>query len=160
MRDTQIYLATCWRLCTLPVLPFDFVATADELGERLSTLADTAGARFDLAPLVEVLAAFRADAARLDTAIGDDPQRAEALNAALLAVAHALIPVNYTAAGPYEVDPALDQPALPGLAPLVTLAALEPQSDGYHFLRTQLVRERNRVWHALMTAREALAHVL
>lgn len=160
VRDTQIYLATCWRLCTLPVLPFDFVATADELGERLSTLAGTAGARFDLAPLVEALAAFRADAARLDTAIGDDPQRAEALNAALLAVAHALIPVNYTAAGPYEVDPALDQPALPGLAPLVTLAALEPRSDGYHFLRTQLVRERNRVWHALTTAREALAHVL
>jgi len=160
VRDTQIYLAACWRLCTLPVLPFDFVATADELGARLGELANAASEHFDLTPLTEALARFRADAARLDTAVGDDPQRAAALNAALLAVAHALIPVNYTAAGPYEVDPALDQPALPGLAPLATLAALEPGSDAYHFLRTQLVRERNRVWHALTTAREALAGVL
>jgi len=160
VRDTRIYLATCWRLCTLPVLPFDFVATADELGARLGELADVAGERFDLAPLTEALAAFRADAARLDTAVGDDPRRAAALNAALLAVAHALIPVNYTAAGPYEVDPALDQPALPGLAPLAALAALAPQRDAAHFLRTQLVRERNRVWHALTVARAALAGVL
>jgi hypothetical protein len=160
VRDTQIYLAACWRLCTLPVLPFDFVATADELGARLGELADTAGERFDLAPLVEALAAFRADAARLDTADSGDPQRTAAINAALLAVAHALIPVNYTAAGPFEVDPALDQPALPGLTSLATLATLEPGSDAYHFLRTQLVRERNRVWHALTTAREALAGVL
>jgi hypothetical protein len=160
VRDTQIYLAACWRLCTLPVLPFDFVATADELGARLGELADTAGERFDLAPLVEALAAFRADAARLDTADSGDPQRTAAINAALLAVAHALIPVNYTAAGPFEVDPALDQPALPGITSLATLATLEPGSDAYHFLRTQLVRERNRVWHALTTAREALAGVL
>lgn len=160
VRDTQIYLAACWRLCTLPVLPFDFVATADELAERLSALAEIAGERFELAPLTAALAAFRAAAARLDTTAGDDPQRVAALNAALLAVAHALIPVNYTAAGPYEVDPALDQPALPGLTALATLATLEPGSDAYHFLRTQLVRERNRVWHALTTAREALADVL
>ncbi len=160
VRDTQIYLAACWRLCTLPVLPFDFVATADELAERLSALAETAGERFELASLTAALAAFRAAAARLDTTAGDDPQRVAALNAALLAVAHALIPVNYTAAGPYEVDPALDQPALPGLAALATLATLEPGSAAYHFLRTQLVRERNRVWHALTTAREALVGVL
>ncbi|MGI8687283.1 MAG: M28 family peptidase, partial [Thermomicrobiales bacterium] len=24
VRDTQVYLLTCWRLCTLPVLPFDY----------------------------------------------------------------------------------------------------------------------------------------
>ena len=160
VRDTRIYLAACWRLCTLPVLPFDFVATADELGARLGELAEVAGERFDLGPLTEALTAFRADAARLNTTVGDDPQRAAALNTALLAVAHALIPVNYTAAGPYEVDPALDQPALPGLAPLTALAALAPQRDAAHFLRTQLVRERNRVWHALTVAREALAGVL
>ena len=160
VRDTQIYLAACWRLCTLPVLPFDFLATADELGARLSELTAVAGQNFDLAPLTEALAAFRADAARLDTIVGNDSQRTEALNAALLAVAHALIPVNYTVAGPFEIDPALDQPALPGLTALATLATLEPGSDAYHFLRTQLVRERNRVWHALTTAHEALAGVL
>ena len=70
-----------------------------------------------------------------------------------MAVAHALIPVNYTKAGPYEVDLALGNPVLPGLAPVADLAAMDPTSDDAGFLRTRLVRERNRVWHAFATAR-------
>jgi len=163
VRDTQVYLLTCWRLCTLPVLPFDYTATANELRDRLHLLQESANGRFDLTPLLAELDALHADAERLNAAVasaGDDAARAEPLNAAMMAVGRALIPVNYTLAGPFEVDLALENPILPGLAPVATLAALDPASNDAGFLRTQLVRERNRVQHALATARRAIARAL
>jgi hypothetical protein len=38
VRDTQVYLLVCWRLCTLPILPFNYTETANELRERLHQL--------------------------------------------------------------------------------------------------------------------------
>jgi hypothetical protein len=55
------------------------------------------------------------------------------------------------------MDPALQMPVLPGLAPAQKLPAMDPSSDDYHFLRTQLVRQRNRVYDALRQAAEVAA---
>ncbi|MDP9358593.1 MAG: hypothetical protein M3Q03_12850, partial [Chloroflexota bacterium] len=52
----------------------------------------------------------------------------------------------------FEQDLALAAPPLPGLADAASLAALRPDRNDAHFLRTKLVRERNRVEHALRTA--------
>ncbi len=159
VRDTRVYLLACWRLCTLPVLPFDYTQTANELHDRLHLLQESANGRFDLTPLLTELDALHADTERLNAAAkaGTDP---EGVNAAIIAVGRALIPVNYTNAGPFEIDLALEQPILPGLAPIADLAALDPVSNDAGFLRTQLVRERNRIWHALATARRAIARAL
>ncbi|MDQ6907974.1 MAG: M28 family peptidase [Chloroflexota bacterium] len=159
VRDTQVYLLACWRLCTLPVLPFDYTETANELRDRLHMLQESANGRFDLTPLITALDALHADAERLNAVAkgGGDP---EAVNAAIMAVGRALIPVNYTLAGPFEIDLALENPILPGLAPVVTLAELDPASNDAGFLRTKLVRERNRVQHALATARRAIARAV
>jgi hypothetical protein len=183
VRDTKVYLLTCWRLCTLPVLPFDYAETAAELLSRLQTL----GAKrfrsfdFDLNPLVTEAEALLADARRLNEVIaaaGDDPARAERLNTALMAVGRALIPVNYTKAGPFDVDLALDFPVVPGLMAMDELESIDTEldiqgdkvrtdledvarlRDAGNFLRTRLVRERNRVWHALATARREIARAL
>jgi len=163
LRDTQVYLLTCWRLCTLPVLPYDYTATANELRDRLHMLQESANGRFDLTALIIEGDALHADAERLNaaaTAAGNDDARAERLNAAIMAVGRALIPVNYTLAGPFEVDLALENPILPGLAPVADLAAMDPASNDAGFLRTRLVRERNRVRHALATARREIARAL
>jgi hypothetical protein len=163
VRDTQVYLLTCWRLCTAPVNPFDFTETAKELRERVQTLADAAGDRFDLSPLLAELDAFDRAAARLNAeaaAVSGDAERAERLNAAIMAAEHALIPVNYSKAGPFEVDLALGSPVLPGIAAIVDLGTMDPASDAARFLRTHLVRERNRVWHAIATARTAIEGAL
>jgi len=163
LRDTQVYLLTCWRLCTLPVLPYDYTATANELRDRLHMLQEFANGRFDLTALIIEGDALHADAERLNAAAmaaGNDDARAERLNAAIMAVGRALIPVNYTLAGPFEVDLALENPTLPGLAPVADLAAMDPASNDAGFLRTRLVRERNRVQHALATARREIARAL
>jgi hypothetical protein len=163
VRDTQVYLLTCWRLCTLPVLPLDYTETANELRDRLHELQESASGRFDLTPLLVEVDALHAETERLNAAAtrsGDDAARAERINAALMAAAHALIPVNYTLAGPYDVDLALDNPVLPGLASVAILATMDPASNDAGFLRTRLVRERNRALHALTTARRAIARAL
>ncbi|MGI8858476.1 MAG: M28 family peptidase [Thermomicrobiales bacterium] len=160
VRDTQVYLLACWRLCTLPVLPFDYTETANELRGRLHELQESANGRFDLTPLLVEVDRLHADAERLNAAAAtaeDDADRAERINAALMAAAHALIPVNYTLAGPYEVDLALENPVLPGLAPVVVLAELDPKSNEVGFLRTRLVHERNHTLHALTTTRREIA---
>lgn len=69
-----------------------------------------------------------------------------------MALAHLLIPVNYTRTGPFEHDLALGTSPLPGLADTVRLGQLDPDGDDVRFLRTRLERERNRVEHALRAA--------
>ncbi len=163
VRDTHVYLLTCWRLCTLPVLPFNYTETANELRNQIHMLQESANGRFDLTSLITEGDALHADTERLNAAVaaaGNDDARAERLNAAIVAVGRALIPVNYTLAGPFEVDLALENPILPGLAPIANLAAMDPASNDAGFLRTRLVRERNRVQHALAMARREIAWAL
>ena len=52
------------------------------------------------------------------------------------------------------MDPALQLPVLPGLAPMRELARLEPKTDAFGFLLTELRRQRNRIEDALVQATE------
>jgi hypothetical protein len=147
-RDAQVYAETLWRLCTLPRLPFDYAAAADELAATLDRYRQAANGRLDLQrtrDLANELAGELRDGdlARLD------PGRA---NAVLVVLGHLLIPVNYTRSGPFEHDLALGTQPLPGLAEAVALGQLDPNSDDLRYLRTRLERERNRVEHALRAA--------
>ena len=76
------------------------------------------------------------------------------LNDGLKALTRIVNPVLFTVNGPYEMDPALQMGILPGLAPVQQLVNLDPESDEYRFLRTKLVRQRNRVADALRQATE------
>lgn len=148
VRDAGIYAETLWRLCTLPRLPFDYAATADELAETLAEYHEAAKGQLDLQRTREL-------ALELGHELrggGLDHLDAPRANTVLIELAHLLIPVNYTRSGPFEHDLALRSQPLPGLSDAVTLGTLEAQSNEARFLRTKLERERNRVEHALRTA--------
>jgi hypothetical protein len=148
VRDARVYAETLWRLCTLPRLPFDYAATADELAAALDRYQSLAGDALDLSQTRELAVALgRELRERSFNAL--DPTRA---NAVLIELARLLIPVNYTRSGPFEHDLALGSQALPGLADAATLGRLDPHSDDFRFLRTRLLRERNRIEHALCSA--------
>ncbi len=149
VRDAGIYAETLWRLCTLPRLPFDYAATADELAAALARYHTAAQGRIDLERTRELALELGRElrGGALDRL---DPARA---NTVLIELAHELIPVNYTRSGPFEHDLALGSQALPGLAEAITLGQLDPESDELRYMRTRLERERNRIEHAL---REAL----
>jgi hypothetical protein len=69
-----------------------------------------------------------------------------------LRLSRILNPALYTMSGPFDHDPALQVPLLPGLSRAADLAALDPESDAARFLSTRLVRERNRIVDALTDA--------
>src|SRR5262249_61923569 len=86
-------------------------------------------------------------------------QRAAAQNRALMRLWGVLIPLLYTTGDRFAHDLAVGIPPLAGLARVRELAALDPGSDLSRFTVTALVRERNRVLHALDEA-SALARAL
>ncbi len=148
VRDARVYAETLWQLCTLPRLPFNFAATADELAQTLARYHAAANGQLDL-QRTGALAMELGDALRGDAL--DSLTDAQA-NALCMDLAHLLIPINYTRTGPFEHDLALGIQPLPGLSDAAALGALDPTSNDARYLRTKLERERNRVEHALRAA--------
>lgn len=149
VRDCRVYAETLWRLCTLERLPFDPSAGAAEMADAIERYHAAAGGAIDLCGTA-ALARESASAIRSALDRITDPTRA---NRFVQGIQHWLIPVNYTRLGPFEHDLALRCPCVPGLSDAGELAKLAPESDAFHFLRTKLIRERNRVEHALSHAK-------
>lgn len=156
LQDTRIYALAAFRLATAEVLPLQPEAAVDEMLEQIRRLQAQAGNHLDLSPAADRLTELRG-ALRRAAAAGLGP---DALNRMALQVIRALTPVNYTISGPFEHDPATPAKALPGLADAPRLAALSPDSDDYRFLRTRLIRQRNRVAAAAGEALEAVRAAL
>lgn len=154
IRDATIYALTLWRLCTVPILPFDYGAAVAEMRVVLDDLATVIGDRFDLSSVIHEVAALQGATARLAATCADasDDGTVARLNSCIMALGRLLTPINYTVAGAYEHDLALGMAPIPALQPLRQLATLDPASDEAHYLDTQLVRARNRVWHAFHSA--------
>ncbi len=148
LRDARVYAHTLWRLCTDERLPFDYGATADEIDAALGRYHDAARGALDLSG-IQTLARELGERIR-----GAELDRCDAAvaNALAMALGRALIPINYTRSGPFEHDLALGVTALPGLSDASRLGQTDRASDDFRFLQAKLVRERNRVEHALRTA--------
>ena len=168
--DTRIYATLAARLVLPALHPYDFAPVARDFIENLTALqevaagVEVAGERLDLAPTIAVAEALRTRAAALarvaaGAAAGDGVQVAR-LNRLMLSLSRLLIPALFTIDGPYEMDPALQLPVLPGLAPLRELAGLDPASSEARFLLTQLRRQHNRIHDALIRAVEAITATL
>lgn len=147
-RDARVYAVTLWRLCTDERLPFDYAAVADDLAATLERYETDSGGALDLCQARE-LAGQLASALRGGAL---DKLDAEAANQLVLELGHVLIPVDYTRSGQFGHDLALPAPPIPGLSDARKLKEMDPDSSDYRFLLTRLLRERNRVEHALRAA--------
>jgi len=100
VRDATIYALTLWRLCTLPLLPFDYAAAVAEMRGVLGDLATVAGDRFDLTSVLAEAEALQTAIARFadtgTTAI--DEASIARYNATIMALGRILTPINYTVA--------------------------------------------------------------
>jgi hypothetical protein len=148
VRDAGVYAETLWRLCTVDRLPFEPAAAAEEMALTLARYHAAAGGALDLSG-IEALAREAATAIAAFSRIQREP---EPTNELTMALCRLLIPVNYTRSGPFEHDLALRSDPLPGLSDAARLGTLDRSSADFFFLRTKLVRERNRVEHALRSA--------
>jgi N-acetylated-alpha-linked acidic dipeptidase len=156
--DTRIYVTLVGRMCLPEAHPYNFVPSAGDFLRTLAALQADAGEHLDLTPVLAAAERYQ-DAARraAEREVGTD---AAAWNDTALRVSRLINPALFTIDGPYEMDPALQLPVLPGLAPLRDLATLGTDTSAYHFLRTQLLRQRNRVEDALLQAAETLERFL
>lgn len=161
VRDTRIYLHAVWRLLTDPVLPLDYAEWARYATREFTRLQESAGTQVDLSPLVERAKRLERRARALNQAAGKATGEGVArINESLREVSRWLVPIDYTEGDPFEHDPALGQPAFPSLAPAAGLARLDAGDPRAGFLRTQTIRARNRVAHALAGATEAIERCL
>jgi peptidase M28-like protein len=167
VRDTRIYLGAVWRYLTDPILPLDFSATARTIRETLTELQAATGSRFDLAICVQRASEVEKLAVRLNHA-SEVVQRAEkahqartangisAVNACLVGLQRALVPVMYAGRGRFDHDPALDLPALPVLDAARLLPKIPPDGAQAKHLEVRMRRARTRV---AVHLREAVRHL-
>lgn len=156
--DTKIYASTLWHLCHDALLPMDFRPVLRDIQEELSALEQVAGEALDLGALSgrADLLADRVDELAQRAATASTPDEITTLNEQIKLLSRALIPITYTIAGRFEHDPAWDIPYLPALQGMRQLAQLDPKSDEFGFLRTELTRSRNAVLFAMRQALEVL----
>jgi hypothetical protein len=151
--DTRVYLASALRWLNAPVLPLDHGRAARSVVTELEALQAAAGPRFDLTPALDAARGLVGRLERVAAAVAEAPApRAEAINRALMRLSRILVPLAYTSGDRFTHDLALPIPPLAGLQRARELAALDPDGDAFKFARAALVRERNRVVHALDSA--------
>ncbi len=165
LRDAKIYVQILTRLCTRPVLPYNYVAVAEEFSWILTDIQTKAGDHFPLTPLLEKVQRLKGlsetlqqEKERINTQ--GTPEQCLRVNKALMALGRHLIPVNYTSVGPFDHDLATRVDPIPGLQPAAKLTSLSPESNEYKFLRTALVRGRNKVAYALTCACTEIENLL
>jgi len=166
-RDIRVYVETVGRLLTEPVVPLDVRGPIEEM---LATVEE-------IEPLWAGQPGHSADDANNFTALRDDLRRArdvadtvmarlsgeatdsdaERVSAAIVGACKALVPVNYTMAGEFGHDLALDVPPLAGLRPSKPLVAMSDDElwGATHALRRELNRVRAGVRAATATLEAA-----
>lgn len=164
-RDLQIYLTTILRVVNAPLHPFDYTASVDEIGAAVGRCQGAAGAELDLTPIIEDLRTLRSaiqqwrgDAERRLSAAPTDASLRRSLNATLRRLSRLLVPLNYARGERFDHDPAIKLPAVPRLEAAALLAgapaAMKP------FVRTALVRERNKIRAIIRDAHRELTRTV
>ena len=159
--DTRISLAAVTELCNAPVLPLDHTAVAREILDTVGRFQQQAGGHVDLAQVLEDGKRYLAATERLEAAKAGarDAASARRINDLLMRLSRIVNPVVYSQTGRFAHDPAeltaimraSASIVLAGLGRATALPALHGKPE-FGFLRTQVVRERNRVITALREA--------
>lgn len=162
LRDMKVYAAATLRAANSTIYPLDFRATAREFAETLARYQDAAGTHFDFTPAKDEVKALDDNLERFYDAAHaltqkpvTNPQVRRA-NEILRRLARLLVSINYSRAGRFRHDPAVNVPALPDLEPALKFASLPVGSDAYRITQIHLTRGQNRVIGALREARRML----
>ncbi|MFQ6124108.1 MAG: M28 family peptidase [Candidatus Heimdallarchaeota archaeon] len=164
--DTKVYAVLASRLCTYPILPFDYTCVADTYVEALTTLQSKGGSLFDLTPALKLAENLREQATKLNTVVETlisklkEPEVFEVVISCLIQLSRVVNPILHMESGKYDQDPAILYQPLPILQQVVELKTLDPKSSEFRFLKTQLIRQRNKVAHALYEASTIIRNTL
>ena len=148
-RDLAVYLTTIVRVLNSPLHPFDYTAAVDEIRSVVEGYHKAAGGEVDLTPIVKDLSVLRDEIAAWRSASearvrgqAATAERRQA-NALLRRIARTLVPINYARGERFDHDPAVKFGAVPRLEAAASIANAAPELRP--FIRTALVRERNKI---------------
>jgi len=161
VRDTRIVFRALWRLLTDRVLPLDYSEYALSILREFDSVKPALANHFDLSSLYD--AANRLEAAALAFKYASEAaetRQCQEMDAALICVSRALVPINYTSGDRFQPDPAVTLPPWPSLQGLRDLALNAGDPDRAPFFQVQARRTRNRVLHALNEATTHLNRVI
>ena len=163
LRDTKMYAASTLRVLNSPLHPFDWRVTTAAFRKRLEDYRQAAGRLFNFDPSVEALDAFDralerfySGAASSDSATDSHVKR---FNFAQRRLGRLLVRVNYSRMAEFWHDPAVTVPALPDLAPALTMPDVQHDIHQRGILRAHLTRGQNRLVWTLEQAREVVEAV-
>jgi len=164
----RTYAEYLWALCTLPVLPFEFMSVSDEIVARLRELS-VLGTGVDLETSIGLALTLRAGAEKLDdaalmlarlAAAGESANsKIATVNACLKSLSRALVPLASTRIGTYGHDPygiTAQTTALPLLYEMSQLGEGGLSGSARAMVEIEVLRARNRVTDTL---RSAVAYV-
>ncbi len=156
-RDLAVYLTTIVRVVNSPLHPFDYTAAVDEIRSVVEEYQKAAGSEVDLTPIVKDLAVLRDEIAAWRSAsearvrgqsAGSERRQANAL---LRRIARTLVPINYARGERFDHDPAVKFGPVPRLEAAASIGSAAPELRP--FIRTALVRERNKIRAMLRSLR-------
>ena len=177
-KNMRAVAATAYEICSRPVLPFNFIRTADEMVARLNELSAAAGDLLKLSPLSEAARRFHSRAQALESVRRDleqrmstgepsvgqeDRTRVRQVNRLLIRLSRVLTHAFASVAGKYGFDPygmSNLTTRFPALYHAPRLAELNPDSEQYHLILTTSMRERNRAADALGEALRSIDEVI
>ncbi len=163
LTDIKIYVASIYRILNAYIYPFDFRRWAEEAAKLLESYQTTGVNLFDLKPVIDEIQALQQSFSRFYSEAETtclkkrkNWDRFKKIDQSLLELGRILIPIDYTKGERYSHDPAIHIPSFPIFEAVRRLPQLSPKTNEYRFLKTQLLRDRNRVIDALRRAKKEL----
>ena len=160
LTDIKTYIASIYRILNAYIYPFDFRKWAEEAVKLLEDYQTAGENLFDLKPAIDEIQGlqqafshFYSEAENTCLKKRKNWSRFKKIDQSLLALGRILIPIDYTKGERYSHDPAIHIPSFPAFEGVHRLPQLSPETNEYRFLKTQLLRNRNRVIDALRRAR-------
>jgi len=157
LRAIHGYAPSILPVLNAPVHPFDWTNTTAEMRETLDAYQSATGNQFSFSPALKELYALQAALEKMyANPLGLKGAAADRVNAAQRRLARILVPVNYSRMPGFYHDPALNIPALPDLAPAMSMPDAKDDPARRGILKAHLMRGQNRLVWALQNAREVV----
>jgi Zn-dependent M28 family amino/carboxypeptidase len=144
LTDARIYAAAMYEFVASEVLPYDYGTVARAVLDHLRALPPT----IDLSKVLAAATDFEKAIAEMDLS---DPTVA---NRRIRLIGRVTIPALYTLGDGFQPDTISARGFIPTLRGVGELAGMDPAGFESHALRTEMVREANRLEHALRSAAE------
>ena len=148
------------------ILPYNFDKTAKDINNKLKDLNKYADRTIDITSLIRESDLLVANVDRLNSVISEhekDYQVATKINDVLMKLSRTLTGPFYTACDRYSQDSyglsILSKP-IPALYPMVEMSELDENDVNFKLMRTELLRNRNRLLDSLKAANEYISSVI